>query len=173
MHLSVVYAPLWHTLGRCCHEFYDCVLPVCVIVLLSGHFLDRRLIKLFADWNGKQAVGLHCTSIIMWLPLVCIIKHGAVPLLGFIYKQQTTWLCQGGAYTIDSINKHNVSWAWPMMLVCYLQAIGVWTSGRRLFIEKKSAPFDDLVLDIIVTLCAHVQTRLAISLSMCQLVQKV
>lgn len=31
-------------------------------------FMDRCLIKLFAVWNGRQAVGLHCMSIIMWLP---------------------------------------------------------------------------------------------------------
>ena len=44
------------------------------------------------------------------------------------------------------------------MLVCLLQATGESTSSRSLFIEKKSAPHDDIVLDVIVTLCAHVAT---------------
>ena len=102
-------------------------------------FMDRRLIKLFADWNGKQAVGLHCMSIIMWLPLVCIIKHGVVPLLSFIYKQQTTWLCQGGAYTIDRcISSTNTmfherdQWCWYAIckqLVCEL--VGEVCSSKR------------------------------------------
>ena len=54
-----------------------------------------------------------------------------------------------------------------MMLVCLLQAIGESTSRRSLFIKKKSAPHDDIVLDVIVTLCAHVQTRLSNRSDLC------
>ena len=61
--------------------------------------MNRRLIKLFADWNGKQAVGLHCLfALLNMVQSHCLVSYtnskqldyakvGHIPLIGAFHQQ--------------------------------------------------------------------------------------